>query len=167
MVYAIVLGICIVGVIGIIVSSILDKLWGDGWELIFGISLILLVLTFPTSVIWGFCGGMKYITKPTEYNYVLENLIKIPELDTKKDEITKHDVIYLDSEHNIIYIDKTSNEAEQITVHHSEPIETARMEIYRAIPKNTSTSVDIGINRTYHYDVYVPKGYKVFEVSLA
>lgn len=164
MAYVICLGIFAVALIAFVVDLIVVSIRGSN-ELGYAIGMIIiliLVISGLISLIWTFCGGYEYITKP-EYNYVLSQDVGIPEFDTKKEETTKHDIVYIDSYKGLLYVDSSIYKDERIVVFESEK---THLEIYKCIPKNNSHSVDLILNRTYSYKVYVPKDYKVEFIDL-
>ena len=156
MAYAIFLVIFLVCLIGLIIACFC---YSDAFS---GICLMGLIVSFVICLIWTFCGGYKYISEPT-YDYILVEEVGIPEFDTKKKDEGKHDVVYIDTNNYIVYIDETVNDKKRVTLHYTDE---ARLEIYHCIPKNNSTSVDILFNRHYEYKVYVPENYKVVTINL-
>ncbi|MBQ8043252.1 MAG: hypothetical protein IJ272_03775 [Clostridia bacterium] len=164
MAFAIVLGVCIVSfIVGLILAFVCEGFGLCGfWEWVLAFIAIVFVITLMVSIIWAFCGGFNYITSP-EFNYILTDEANIAEFDTKKKVTGIHDIVYLDSEKCIVYIDSTINEKGRIKVYDGDE---AHLEIYTCIPKNNSTSVDLGFNRHYEYKVYVPNGYKVVPINL-
>lgn len=118
----------------------------------------LVIIFFVLSVAWSFLGGYKNFTNPI-YNETLLESATIPELDTKKNNSGKYDIVYTDEKS--VYVDKRTFEKGNI-----EFIETddeLKIEVYRYIPQNTLfTSVDLFFNRKTLYKIYIPKGYTVY-----
>ena len=120
------------------------------------------IITFLISVFWGSLGATRYVLSP-EYDYTFAETVKIQEFKDKDNNSSKHDVVYVDTDKKTVYIDSFANENNKITTIESDVLE---LKIYRAIPKNKFNSVDLGFNRSYAYDVLIPKDYEIVYLNL-
>lgn len=104
------------------------------------------------------CGQYKSISSP-DYEDVLIEEVAIPEIDTKKSKTAKHDIVYVDTEKEIIYIDNETYEEGKVEL--VEKSETPKVGIYKCIPDNNFNSVDLLVNRTTKYIIHVPENFEV------
>ncbi len=115
-------------------------------------------ITLVVVIFWSFIGGYKTITQPIYEERIIEN-VQIPELETKKNESGKYDIVYVNKDKKEVYIDNKAYEKGIVTVCNSKQL---KFEVYKCVPRNTFlTSVNLFFNKKIIYKVYVPKDYTI------